>query len=83
MRRDTGSKTPLSLSAIADNVQGVLETMHGEMLARARATFDDRIKVIYDWDKLVPALNDRCVVALPWCNEEACEDAIKDRSAAE
>jgi len=34
-----------------------------------------------EWDKFVPALNDRNVVLIPHCLTEKCEDEIKEMSA--
>jgi len=33
------------------------------------------------WEDVVPALDNKCVVAIPWCEREVCEDEIKERSA--
>ncbi|GAA6048257.1 hypothetical protein JCM3770_006507 [Rhodotorula araucariae] len=83
VRRDTGVKAPLAIADLAQSVAQLLDTIHDDMLSRARATFDDSIVVVEQWDQLVPALNRNNVCVVPWCEVEACEDAIKDRSANE
>lgn len=57
--------------------------MQADMLAKARKTFDEHLKIVYEWKDFVPTLNSNSVVVMPWCEVEACEDAIKDRSARE
>lgn len=39
-----------------------------------------RLKAVTKWEDVVPTLDDKCVAVLPWCEEEACEDDIKERS---
>lgn len=51
------------------------------MFTRAQEAYHSRIKEITSWDKVVPTLDAKCVIAIPWCEEEACEDDIKERSA--
>ncbi|GAA5845970.1 hypothetical protein JCM9279_004741 [Rhodotorula babjevae] len=83
VRRDTGAKAPLAIADLASSIPSLLDTIHVDMLDRARSTFDGAITKIENWADLVPALNSNKVTILPWCEVEACEDAIKDRSAKE
>ncbi|GAA6002214.1 proline--tRNA ligase [Rhodotorula paludigena] len=83
VRRDTGAKESLPLSDLGSSIPALLETIHGDMLARARAQFDSSIVTVEQWEQLVPALNGNNVVVMPWCEVEECEDKIKDRSAKE
>lgn len=32
------------------------------------------------WEDVVPALEDKCAIVMPWCEREACEDDVKERS---
>ncbi|KAJ1677119.1 hypothetical protein EV182_006833, partial [Spiromyces aspiralis] len=82
-RRDTLEKSSISLSIIAESVKDLLETIHADMLEKARAQYDAKRKLIIRWEDFVPALNDKCVCVIPWCNREECEDRIKERSANE
>lgn len=50
------------------------------MFNRAKKQYDSCVVAVTDWDELVPALDNKCIVALPWCDAEACEDDIKERS---
>jgi len=80
VRRDTGVKAPVPLAGIETAVPALLETIQNEMFARAKEVYWSRIKPVTEWEKVVPALDDKCVVVLPWCEVESCEDDIKERS---
>ncbi|EKM57048.1 uncharacterized protein PHACADRAFT_254575 [Phanerochaete carnosa HHB-10118-sp] len=80
VRRDTGVKAPLALGEIAKTVPQLLETIQADLFKRAKEAYDSRLKTITNWGEVVPALDSKCVVAMPWCEEEACEDDIKERS---
>jgi len=83
VRRDNGVKASLALSDLTTSLPALLETIHHDMLNRAREVFDNSITVVQEWKELVPALNKNHIAALPWCEVEECEDQIKDRSAKE
>ncbi|KAI5888749.1 prolyl-tRNA synthetase [Schizophyllum commune H4-8] len=83
VRRDTGAKAPLPLENIAAGVSSLLETIQREMFTKARDTYYERIKEVTKWEDIVPTLDAKCVAVIPWCEVEACEDDIKDRSAKE
>jgi prolyl-tRNA synthetase len=50
------------------------------MFTRARDEYHSRLKEVTKWEDVVPALDNKCVVVIPWCEVEACEDDIKERS---
>jgi len=50
------------------------------MYNRAKATLDERLKVVTKWEDVVPTLDAKNIVVIPWCEVEACEDDIKERS---
>jgi len=79
-RRDTGEKTPLAVADIATTVPALLETIQSDMFNRAKETFSSRLKTVTKWDDIVPALDAKNIVVIPWCEVEACEDDIKERS---
>ncbi|ETW75944.1 hypothetical protein HETIRDRAFT_330361 [Heterobasidion irregulare TC 32-1] len=80
VRRDTGVKAPLALAELDKAVPALLETIQREMFEKAKETFTSRTKEVTKWEEVVPTLDDKCVVALPWCEVEECEDDIKERS---
>ena len=62
------------MSALLDDIQN-------DMFTRAKGTYQERLKAITKWEDLVPALDNKNVVVIPWCEREQCEDDIKDKSA--
>jgi prolyl-tRNA synthetase len=81
VRRDNGVKAPLSLADLSSTVPQLLETIQADMFNRAKETYDSRLKEVTRWDDLVPTLDAKCVAVIPWCEEVACEEDIKKRSA--
>ncbi|TFK71860.1 prolyl-tRNA synthetase [Pluteus cervinus] len=80
VRRDTGVKAPLSLDEIETTVKGLLDQIQKDMFVRAKEVYDGRLKEITKWDDVVPALDAKNVVVMPWCERVECEDDIKERS---
>ena len=80
VRRDNNVKSELPLGDIETSIPSLLDTIQKDMFERAKAVYTDRLKVISKWDELVPTLDNKCVAVLPWCEDEACEDDIKERS---
>lgn len=81
VRRDTGAKAPIRLGELQATVPVLLDTIHRDMYARAQAEYDSRLREVRRWEDFVPTLDDKCIAVIPWCEEEACEDGIKERSA--
>ncbi|KAJ3726308.1 hypothetical protein C8R42DRAFT_574634 [Lentinula raphanica] len=81
VRRDNGVKSPVALENISSTVSELLDTIHTDMLKRAQETYQSRLKEVTKWEDVVPTLDGKNVVVLPWCEREACEDDIKERSA--
>jgi len=80
VRRDNGVKAPIPLHSIGTAVTALLNTIQGDMYTRAKEVFDSRLKTVTDWKDVVPVLDGKNIVVMPWCEEEACEDDIKERS---
>ena len=51
------------------------------MFTRAKNAYTERLRPVTKWDDLVPTLDAKCIAVIPWCEVEACEDDIKERSA--
>lgn len=81
VRRDNGKKDPVSLEGLPQTVSALLVDIQNDMFARAEKTYQERLKSITKWEDLVPALDNKSVVVIPWCEREECEDDIKERSA--
>ncbi|KAJ2864326.1 hypothetical protein GGH94_002990 [Coemansia aciculifera] len=80
-RRDTFVKAPVALEGLESSIQLLLVTIQNDMLVKARKTFDDRVKIVLEWNEFVPVLNSKCLALIPWCEREVCEDQIKTRSS--
>jgi len=59
----------------------MLDTIQKDMFYRAKIEYDSRVIPVTKWEDVVPTLDNKCIVVMPWCEVEACEDDIKDRSA--
>ncbi|KAJ3843727.1 hypothetical protein EV361DRAFT_947282 [Lentinula raphanica] len=81
VRRDSGLKSPVALENISSTVSELLDTIQSDMLKRAQETYQSRLQEVTKWEDVVPTLDGKNVVVLPWCEREACEDDIKERSA--
>ncbi|KAG8980779.1 hypothetical protein FRB90_007495 [Tulasnella sp. 427] len=81
VRRDTGVKNPIALDQLEKDVPALLDNIHNDMYTKAKDLYDSRLKVVNKWEEVVPTLDAKCVVVMPWCEVESCEDDIKERSA--
>jgi len=80
VRRDTGIKTTFALDGVTTHVANLLEAIQNDMYDKAKATFEQRLIQVTKWEDVVPTLDNKCIVVLPWCEVGACEDDIKARS---
>lgn len=80
MRRDNGVKNPISLDTITTTVAKLLETIQSDMFTKAQTEYFSRMKQVTKWEDVVPTLDSKSIAIIPWCEEEACEDDIKERS---
>jgi hypothetical protein len=53
------------------------------MYTRAKNIQDERLKKVTNWDDVVPTLDAKNILVLPWCEQESCEDDIKERSKSQ
>ena len=61
----------------------LLEKIHHDMYERALHIRDDHMKEAATWEEFMTALNQRNIVQTPWCNDQKCEVAAKDKSKEE
>ncbi|KAG2145203.1 hypothetical protein DEU56DRAFT_789386 [Suillus clintonianus] len=80
VRRDTGAKIPVALADLATTIPTMLETIQSDMFQRALAEYNAHVKEVTRWEDFVPTLDSKCIAVIPWCEREACEDDIKERS---
>lgn len=77
-RRDTGAKGTIPIAELATQVPTMLETIQQDMYSKAEECFRSHRLVLTEWEKVVPALDSRNVVLIPFCEAPACEERIKE-----
>ncbi len=83
VRRDTREKIVVSLDDIVAKAGEVLETMQSEMLERARAHRDTHTYTAATMEEFEKTIAEKPgFVKAMWCQDEACEKAIKDKTGA-
>ncbi|KIJ61451.1 hypothetical protein HYDPIDRAFT_137771 [Hydnomerulius pinastri MD-312] len=80
VRRDTGAKAPIALGDLKATIPKLLETIHNDMYTKALNEYNAHLKEVTRWEDFVPTLDNKCIAVIPWCEAEACEDDIKERS---
>ncbi|KAH6891926.1 hypothetical protein BKA70DRAFT_1537015 [Coprinopsis sp. MPI-PUGE-AT-0042] len=71
IRRDTNTKNSVPLDNIGSSISNILETIQAGMFITATVT---------EWDDVVPALDAKNIAVIPWCESEACDADVRDRS---
>ena len=83
VRRDTHEKVTVSMDEIETKVSELLDTIQHDMLERARAHRDSHTYVATTYDEFVKTINEKPgFVKAMWCGDQACEDKIKEDTAA-
>lgn len=77
-RRDTGEKGTVPIADLAVKIPQLLETIQTDMYNKAEASFTEHRKKITKWEDVLPALDDKNVVLIPFCLDGKCEDRIKE-----
>lgn len=50
------------------------------MFIKAKKEYDSHVVKLTKWEDVVPTLDAKNVILVPWCADSECEDAIKERS---
>ncbi|KAM0553287.1 hypothetical protein ACHAPJ_007300 [Fusarium lateritium] len=77
-RRDTGEKGSFSLDSITTAVPELLQKIQGDMYNKADVSYKEHRRIITNWEDVMPALDDKNVVLIPFCLDGKCEDRIKE-----
>ena len=77
-RRDTGEKGKIPLADLATKVHELLETIQQDMYKKAEKSFAEHRRKCTNWDEVLPLLDDKNVVLIPFCLDGKCEDRIKE-----
>ena len=81
-RRDTLEKVELPLENAADGVKALLDSVQKGLLEKARAHRDSRIVYADDMAGILAGVEAGNFVKAGWCGCRACEDKIKEETAA-
>jgi len=68
---------------VCDKIKELLEQMQEDLFQAAKDKYAKQTIDVTKWEDFVPALNNKCMVLAPWCEEVSCEDHIKKTSKAE
>ncbi|NEN23503.1 proline--tRNA ligase [Cryomorpha ignava] len=82
-RRDTLEKTNVSFENVADTVEGLLETIQSDMLAKARAYRDSNMHNADTWEEFTDIIaNKGGFVSAHWDGTSETEEQIKQKTKA-
>ena len=83
VRRDTREKAFLPLAGLAQAVREKLDAMQADLLARARKFVADNTTRVSSYDQFKQVMSDRRgFLVAGWCDDAACEAAIKQETKA-
>jgi prolyl-tRNA synthetase len=51
------------------------------MFIKAKKEYDSHVVKLTDWDDVIPTLDRKNVILVPWCEDSECEDIFKERSS--
>ena len=82
-RRDTLEKEAISLDNLVEHVTGLFDTIHNDMLEKARQHRENRTSVAKDMTEFKTALEENPgFIKAMWCGCPECEAKIKEETAA-
>lgn len=83
VRRDTREKVVVSLDEVETKVPELLETIQKDMFERAKAHRDAHITDAHNYEEFCDAVENKPgFIRGMWCGDRACEDKIKEETAA-
>ena len=79
VRRDTREKLFVSLDELNDKLAEILDTMHEDMLSRAKEFLKGHISDAHDYDEFKKVAEEKPgFIRAMWCGEVECELKIKE-----
>jgi prolyl-tRNA synthetase len=83
VRRDTGEKTQVPVSALDAKVPEALEKMQADLYKKASEFMKSNIHGVKNYDEFKETLKKKKgMIHAPWCGSQECEDKIKDETGA-
>jgi len=81
VRRDTREKIVLPISELTQRIPEILDTMHHDMLERARTHRDAHTYIAKNLEEMKDiAENKPGFIKAMWCGCQECEDALKEEA---
>ena len=65
------------------DIKGMLENIQSSLLAKATAARNEKLVKVYEWKDFVPAIEKKCMVLTPFCDEKEWEEKVKKMSREE
>ena len=82
-RRDTGEKQIVSIDNLENTVKQLLEEIQSNLLQRATERRNSKTYVAKTMEEFEQQINETPgFIKAMWCGDQACEDAIKEKTAA-
>lgn len=82
-RRDTSEKIVVSMDELETKVKELIEDIQKNLLEKARVSRDSKTYVAKNMDEFEKIINETPgFIKAMWCGDQACEDAIKEKTAA-
>jgi prolyl-tRNA synthetase len=88
--RCNGEKQKIKLPDLGDSSQrtevlkafvGIMEYAHKCLLEGARKKRDAQLRRVTKWADVLKALDDKCIMLVPWCQDTECENNMKKKTA--
>ncbi|KAK2469912.1 hypothetical protein H9L39_18727 [Fusarium oxysporum f. sp. albedinis] len=77
-QRHDNKKGTIPISSVATEIPRLLNQVQADMFDRANATFKEHRRTITCWHEVMPAIDNKDLVLIPFCLSGACEDGIKE-----
>ena len=81
VRRDTREKITADIASLTETVKELLDTMHHDMLERARTHRENHTYDATTLDEFKKIADEKPgFIKAMWCGDQACEDALKEEA---
>ncbi len=77
-RRDTLEKKPVKEASVQKTVSGMLKSIEGSLLEKAKAFYGERVVDAGSKEELASALGGGKIARVAWCGSDSCWDAVKE-----
>lgn len=82
-RRDNGEKVVVSLDEVEEKVKELLDEIQTNLLEKARTRRDSKTYIARNLEEFDKIVNETPgFIKAMWCGDQACEDAIKEKTSA-